>query len=224
MRIVYSSGNRKSSIYRSILSIILGIVLIIWPNETADYMIIFIGAVIFIIGLISFSISIRMRDKIKREMAKTGDSTNWRNSPYANSLASVNGIGTMILGLILIIFAPVFVKIVMFLLGIILIIAALGQFVMLGAAKQLGHVAPVNYLFPVLIMLSGVVIIINPFKTVEGLFILFGATLIFYGITDSINQIRMHRFQKHNAEPGNINNKEHNGKDDIEDADYEEID
>lgn len=223
MRIVYSSNNYKNSIYRSILAIIVGVGLIVWPHVAANYMIVLIGALFFIIGLVSFITSYRLRAKMQRDLQVNGETNGQERNPYVRRLISVNGIGSMILGAILMLFPEAFVSIVMFLLGIILIIAAVGQLVMLGAAKQLGYVSPISYLFPILILGAGVVIIVNPFNTVAGIFILFGATSIFYGVTDLFNQYGINKMRKRNFEHNSFNNDKTKREDGTEDIDYEEI-
>lgn len=223
MKIVYTSSNYKNSIYRSILAIIVGIVLIMWPHVAANYMIILIGAIFFTIGVISFITSYRLRAKMQRDLQINGDTNHQERNPYVRRLISVNGIGSMVLGAILMLFPSAFVSIVMFLLGIILIIAAIGQLVMLGAAKQMGYVSPISYLFPILILAAGVVIIVNPFDSISGIFVLFGATSIFYGVTDLFNQYGINKMRKHNTDHEQSNTRKSNGNDHIEDVDYEEV-
>lgn len=90
-----------------------------------------------------------------------------------------------------------------------------------GSGRQFGYVAPISYLFPVIILIAGIIVLFDPFSSAEGVFILFGATLIFYGITDLVNQYAINKLRKSNDEKEKIQRMD--GAQDVEDADYEEV-
>lgn len=203
MQIVYTSTNLKGAIYRAILAIILGLVLVIWPGAALKYIIMLIGVIFLVTGLITFTLSYRNRKE------------------QAPRLAPFSGVGSIILGLLLVCIPSVFATIFMFVLGFILVIAAVGQFVTLMAARQLGYVSPVSFLFPVLILIAGIVVLFDPFKSAESVFILFGITAIFYGVTDLMNQYSIRKMRHASEEKERIVKME--GQPDIEDADYEEV-
>lgn len=204
MHIVYTTTNFKGAISRAILAIILGLVLVIWPGVALRYIIMFIGVIFLITGLIAFIVSNKNRED------------------HRKSFVPFSGIGSMAFGLLLLCLPSAFVAIFMFVLGFILVIAAIGQFVTLGAARQLGHVPVVSYLFPVLILVAGILVIFDPFKSVESVFILFGITAIFYGVTDLLNQYSINRMRKASEEKEKIVKME--GEPEVEDAEFEEMD
>ena len=74
---------------------------------------------------------------------------------------------------------------------------------------------------PVIILIAGIIVLFDPFSSAEGVFILFGATLIFYGITDLVNQYAINKLRKSNDEKEKIQRMD--GAQDVEDADYEEV-
>ncbi len=178
MQIVYTTNNFQGATYRAILAIVLGIVLVIWPGAAVRYIIMLIGILFLITGLIAFIISNRNREDHRR------------------SLVPFSGVGSMVLGLLLLCLPSTFATIFMYLLGFILVLAAVGQFVTLSAARQFGPVSPASYLFPVLILIAGVIVLFDPFSSAEGVFILFGVTAIFYGLTDLLNQYKINRLRK----------------------------
>lgn len=120
-----------------------------------------IGIVFLAIGIIAFIISSRNRDEHQR------------------SFASLERNRKCYLGLLLVCLPSTFATVFMFLLGFILVVAAVGQFVTLAAARQFGRIAPVSFLFPVLILIVGIVILFDPFSSAESVFILFGITAVF---------------------------------------------
>lgn len=203
MQIVYTSTNFKGAVYRAILAIILGLVLVIWPGTALKYIIMLIGLLFLITGLIAFIISNRNREERQK------------------SLIPFSGIGSMALGLLLLCLPSTFATIFMFILGFILVIAAVGQFVTLAAARQFGYVSPVSYLFPILILIAGIIVLFDPFTSAESVFILFGITAIFYGVTDLINQYSIRRMRKANEEKEQIVKMD--GEPDVEDAEFEEV-
>lgn len=53
MQIIYSSTSYKRSVIKSIIAIVLGLILVLWPTEVLNYTVKIIGAVFFITGLVS---------------------------------------------------------------------------------------------------------------------------------------------------------------------------
>ena len=202
MQIVYTTSNFKGGIYRAVLAILLGLALLIWPADALKYVVMLIGIVFLAIGIIAF-ISSRNREEHQR------------------SFAPLSGIGSVILGLLLVCLPSTFATVFMFLLGFILVVAAVGQFVTLAAARQFGRIAPVSFLFPVLILIVGIVILFDPFSSAESVFILFGIPAVFYGVTDLLNQYSIRKMRKASEEKEKI--VKMGGDSDIEDAEFEEV-
>lgn len=203
MQIIFSSGSYKRTMVRSIVAIVTGIVLVLWPTEVLNYTVKIIGAVFCVAGIVSFLVSLRDQ----------GD-----GSP--RGLTSFNGIGSIILGILLWVMADTFTNILMYLLGFILVVAGIGQLVVLTSARRFGQISGMSYLFPVIVLLAGVVIFANPFSAKEGIITFFGAISIFYGITDLINQRRINQMRK---EAHESEQQQKMGGGEIEDAEYEEI-
>ena len=202
MQIVYTTSNFKGGIYRAVLAILLGLALLIWPADALKYVVMLIGIVFLAIGIIAFIISSRNREEHQR------------------SFAPLSGIGSVILGLLLVCLPSTFATVFMFLLGF-MVVAAVGQFVTLAAARQFGRIAPVSFLFPVLILIVGIVILFDPFSSAESVFILFGITAVFYGVTDLLNQYSIRKMRKASEEKEKI--VKMGGDSDIEDAEFEEV-
>lgn len=209
MKIVYNSASYNNSIFRAIFSILLGVALVLWPDVALDYIVMLVGALFLITGLVSFAASYRNK-----------------NGERAGGLLSFSGIGSIILGLLLISLPSTFTKILMFVLGLLLIIAAVGQLTSLSMARKFGYMSsPVSYIFPVLIFIAGLVVIVDPFSSAESIFMLFGVTAIFYGITDLVGQYNINKQRKQTLKREQKEREERVGNQggDVEDADYEEI-
>lgn len=208
MQIVYTSSNFKGAVLRAILAILFGIVLITWPEQALVYIVMAIGLVFLITGIAAFVISNKHR----------GDSN--------KSVVPVSGIGSMVLGVILICIPLTFAAVLVFMLGLMLVIAAIGQFFTLSLARQMGAVSAVNYFFPILILAAGIIILFNPFETVAGISkgasILFGVMAIFYGLTNFWNNYLLYKYRHSTGKEEKIV-KVDRGEADIEDAEYEEV-
>lgn len=203
MQIVYTSTNFKAAVYRAILSIILGLVLVVWPGAALRYIIMLIGVIFLVTGLIAFIVSNRNRED------------------HRKSLVPFSGIGSMVLGVLLLSLPSTFAKVFMFILGFLLVLAAVVQFVTLSTARKFGHISLIHYLFPVLILITGIIVLFDPFQAEKTVFILFGIAAIFYGVTDLLNQHSIKRMRKGFEEKEQIVKMD--GVSDVEDAEYEEV-
>lgn len=203
MQIVYTTSNYKSAVSRALLAVLLGAVLLLWPETALRYIIMLIGLVFVATGLISFILANRYRSAAR-----------WSAAPFS-------GIGSLAFGVLLLAWPSFFVGIFMFLLGFILLVAAVAQFVALSAARRMGHLALLSWVFPVLIFVAGVVVIFDPFESARSVFILFGITAVFYGLTDLFNQYRIRKLRRASEEQERI--RRLNQEEAIQDVDYEEV-
>lgn len=203
MKIVYSKTTYRNVGYRALIAILMGVVLVVWPDVALKSLVMFIGFLFLFSGIMASIISYCRQQAEERQ----------------GSMFSMNGVGSIILGVLLISVPLFFTTILMFLLGGILVLAAIAQLAGLSMARQMGNVSVVNYIFPVLILLAGLVVIFRPWGSAAYVVIILGYTAIFYGITDLISHYQINKLRKrHDAEQ-----KSHS-RADIEDADYEEVD
>lgn len=205
MKIIYSSASYKNSILRSFFAILIGIGLVIWPDTALEYIIILIGIIFLATGLLSFLTSYQNRD----DSGQRG-------------LMSFSGIGSMVFGVVLIAIPDSFVKVLMFILGFILVVAAIGQMVVMTKIKKYsGTTYTFSYIFSILILISGIVILFDPFKSAQSIFILFGITSILYGITSIVGQYKLNKLRKSGEMRGD--NRSYDDHQKVEDVDYEEV-
>jgi uncharacterized membrane protein HdeD (DUF308 family) len=171
-------GRLTNSTVRSALAIILGLVLVLWPEVAIYYLVITIG-ILFILPGIFALLAYFTRDK---------DVENPRTFP-------LEAAGSILFGALLVIIPNFFVNTLMYLLGILLLIGCIQQLVSLIRARKWAFVSWVFYIIPVLLILVGIIILSNPFTVVSSTFIVFGVACIVYGISELINA---YRFRKRN--------------------------
>lgn len=207
MKIVYTTSNIKGAILRAILAILFGVVLIVWPEQALSYIIMLIGVAFLATGIVAFVLASKRRSEANQ------------------GILPFTGIGSMVLGIILICIPLTFAAVLVFMLGLILVIAAISQFFTLSIARQMGPVSLLSYLFPTLILVAGIVILFNPFETVEGISkgasILFGVMVIFYGITSLWNHYLLYKYRASTTHENSFDRIDRHH--DVEDADYEEV-
>lgn len=204
MKIIYSKTTYRNAVYRALISILIGIVLIIWPHVALKTIVIVIGALFLLTGMMAFIMSYRQQQAAQR----------------SDGLLSLNGIGSIILGILLVSIPLFFTTVLMIILGCILILAAIAQLATLAAARQFGPIAAIHYFYPIIILLAGLIVIFKPWGSAEYVVIILGATAIFYRLTDLISQYRINKLRK-KAHATEQQNKM--GGDSIEDTDYEEV-
>ena len=132
MKIVYSKTTYRNVGYRALIAILMGVVLVVWPDVALKSLVMFIGFLFLFSGIMASIISYRRQQAEERQ----------------GSMFSMNGVGSIILGALLISVPLFFTTILMFLLGGILVLAAIAQLAGLSMARQMGNVSVVNYIFP----------------------------------------------------------------------------
>lgn len=203
MQIVYTTSNFKGGIYRAVLAILLGLALLIWPADALKYVVMLIGIVFLAIGIIAFIISSRNREEHQRSFC----SLERNRKCYFGITAGMSAVY----------FCDRFYVSP----GIYFGGRCCRTICDPCRARQFGRIAPVSFLFPVLILIVGIVILFDPFSSAESVFILFGITAVFYGVTDLLNQYSIRKMRKASEEKEKI--VKMGGDSDIEDAEFEEV-
>lgn len=167
------------SLVRAISSILIGLLLVVWPETAIVYLVIAIGVLFFIPGLFS----------IVTYAAKG------RNAGMPFPIVSI---GSLLFGLWLMVSPAFFVGILMYVLGIILVFAGISQIINLVNVRTWAQVGIGYFVVPVLILVAGMVVLLNPFAAASIPFIILGVSCMVYGITDMLNRFR---FRKKEEQP-----------------------
>jgi len=158
--------NTKNSYLRGIMTIALGSLLLFVPGLTMQTVMIAIGVLLVISGLVTMILS-----NIKRSRAMNGF---W----------SVQGVTTIIFGIIFIASPSSMIKLFVIFLGIILLI--LGFFQLVGSLGTLTRSpwAWIFFLMALLTLAGGVFLLTDPFKSAEKILPFLGALLMLNGISE----------------------------------------
>lgn len=168
-------------LYRSILSIILGILLLAFPEVSLKYLVYVIGAFTILMGT-STLISVNKSKAEPKSLQRT--------------LMTTNGAINLVLGIILIIAPTFFLGFLMTIIGLFIIIAGLLQLFLIWQRKRSEQeISYTLFILPLLIIAAGFLVLFNPFQTMVTAVTVMGAVILLYGIFEFI--IRM-RFRKLN--------------------------
>lgn len=161
---------------RVIFAVLLGVLLLVWPESALTYLVSIMGVLFLFAGLFTLFVYFSR---------KKGE----RGGPAVIPA----GMGSALLGIWLMYDPAFFVNILMIVLGILLLAAGLQQLISLILVGKRSPVPVVFYLFPSLVLIAGIVVLINPFATAAGALMLFGIAILFYGVTGLINLVKFRK-------------------------------
>ncbi len=180
----------RSSIFRAICAIVIGVLLISKPDSTVQWITVSIGVIFFLSGVISCAAYFNaVRNTDNTEVYDSDGNRITAGKP----VFPIAGIGSILLGLVLALIPGIFVKSLMYVLGAMLILCSASQFVSLIAARRSFRIPVLFWIFPSIVMLAGVVVIVKPMETAGLPLVITGWSMLLYGITECISTLKMHR-------------------------------
>ena len=159
---------------RCVSAIAIGVLLMVWPEAAILYLVIAIGAVFFLPSLFSL-IAYFMKGR------------------QLGMYFPIVSLGGLLFGLWLMISPAFFVGILMYVLGAVLVFAGISQVVNLLGVRSYASVSQGFFVTPILILLAGLIVLVNPFAAATIPFIILGVSSTVYGITEMIN---IYKFRK----------------------------
>ncbi len=182
-----------SSVFRALCAVAVGILLVINPDSTVKGITITIGIIFLVSGVISCLAYLVARRQYIKEISQETEET---AVPPVSPFFPIVGIGSLILGFILALMPETFMQWLMYLLGSMVILGAISQFAMLIGASKFCKLGFGFWIFPVLLLLAGIYIILQPLATASASLFAIGVCLIVYGLSESINSMAIHRERK----------------------------
>ncbi len=180
----------KSSIFRAICAIATGILLISKPDNTVVGITIAIGLMFLISGVISCATYLISRKNAKGTEVYDSEG---RLIMTSRPPFPIVGIGSILLGLILAIIPNMFITSLMYVLGTLIILGAISQFMTLIGAKKMFHVPLWFWIAPSVILITGLFVLIRPMDTAALPLLIIGWCLLFYGVTECVNAIKIYK-------------------------------
>lgn len=191
----------QSSVFRAISALAIGILLIKYPDNTVTWITVAIGCLFLISGIISLVVYYHATRQVSEYKI-----TDTEGNVVAGEKPTfpVVGVGSVILGLLLALTPTVFVTGLMYVIGFILILGAVNQYMNLLNARHYGHVGFGYWIFPSLILLTGLYVIIKPMAPASMAMLVLGWCSLLYGVTELINSLKIHNEKRKYAKAKEI--------------------
>ena len=174
---ISSLFNPTYGIIRSIVALLLGLAIVIWPDIAVAAAVRALGAVMVLVGGISLAINFAGKERL-------------------GSLYAFTGIIAVLFGIVLLVFPDFFVKLLSYLFGVLMIFFSIGEIVNLISIGKNTKVKFTFYIIPILIFILGIVLLTNPFEVVKTLFVVFGIALIVYAIFEMVVALKFRKAYK----------------------------
>lgn len=162
----------KQSLVRSVLALLIGIVLLVWPNEAVHYFFLVFGILLLVSG----------GDSIWRFVSarKSGD--------ILTPLLAM-GICEVLIGAVFVVNPEILMNFLILIFGLILLFVGAYEVILLVSYKQrFGW----YYLLPLVVLLMGILLLVNPFSATQAILVmLFGISVILYGVSGIIDYYRI---------------------------------
>ena len=163
--------NPTYGIIRSIVALLFGLVLVIWPGAAEVAFIRVLGAVMLLIGGVSLGINFLGKERL-------------------GFMFAFSGIIAVAFGIILLAKPDFFINLLSYLFGILMLFFSIGEIATLLSAGKYTKVKFAFYIIPILIFLGGIYMLVNPMEAIKAVFIFFGISLIIYAIFEFVAALR----------------------------------
>ena len=183
----------QSSIFRALCSVIIGVLLLKYPDNSVTWLTMAIGILFLLSGIIAM-ISYWNAKRHAGEFTITDAHGNIiRGTQPAFPLV---GIGSVLLGLTLVLSPDMFVKWLMYILGAMLILGSINQLIVLVAARRYGSIGAFFWIAPIVLLIAGILIFVKPMESAELPMIILGWCMLVYGVTETINSIMVYSLRR----------------------------
>ena len=189
----------RSSLFRAVCSLIVGVLLIQYPDATVMWITIAIGVLFLLSGVISCATYF---NAVRTASAYKITDADGRVVSQGRPPLPVVGLGSLILGALLAIKPAMFVAGLMYVLGAILILGAINQFMALLAARRYGRFSFFYWVCPSLVLLVGLYAIIKPMESAALPLVILGWCSLLYGITEIVNAVKIYSWKKRLEQAG----------------------
>lgn len=187
-----------SYIFRSLCALLIGFLLVCNPTEMTTLIVQIIGGLFVLSGffaIIGYFFNRRRLLQTRERLAALSEA----DGIYIPSLPAVYllvGLGSMALGVVLILWPHLFIDVLMYLLGALLVLTGIYQIVTLFTFRRVAPLSFSLFLLPLCIAAAGMFILFYPLESASLPFTLLGIFYIFYGATEFFYGLRLQHFQK----------------------------
>ena len=183
----------QSSIFRAVCAIVIGVLLVKFPQDGVTWLTMAIGALFLLSGIIAL-IAYWQAKRHAGEYTITDQQG--RVVRGGQPTFPIVGAGSVILGLVLTLSPNAFVNGLMYMLAAVLILGGVTQLMALVAARRLGSIPFGYWVMPSVILLMGLFIVLKPFESAETSLQVLGWCSMVYGVIELVNVLKIYRVRK----------------------------
>ena len=183
----------QSSIFRAVCAIVVGLLLLKYPQDGVTWLTMAIGALFLLSGVIAL---IAYWHAKRHAGEYTITDQEGRVVSGGQPTFPIVGAGSVILGLVLVITPNAFINGLMYMLAAILILGGITQLMSLVAARRLGSVPFGYWVCPSLILLTGLFVMVKPMETAQLPLMILGWCSLLYGVIELVNALKIHSLRK----------------------------
>ena len=191
----------QSSAFRALCAIVIGVLLVKFPQDGVTWLTMAIGAMFLLSGIIA----LLAYWQAKRHAGEyTITDQQGRVVRGGQPTFPIVGAGSVILGLVLTLSPNAFVNGLMYMLAAVLILGGVTQLMALVAARRLGSIPFGYWVMPSVILLVGLFVVLKPTESAELPLQILGWCSMLYGVVELINALKIYRVRK-NSEVKEVN-------------------
>lgn len=185
----------QSSLFRALVAIVVGALLIAYRETATRWLTILIGVLFLVSGIVSCITYYYANERFNKLIAEAEGQTG-ATKPNRPTLPIV-GVGSALLGAILALMPESMIRWMVYLLAVILILGAVSQFVTLAKARSYATVPILYWLFPLIILGTGIYILARPIEAASLPLLVLGWCMVLYGVVEILNTIQVYRMKKY---------------------------
>ena len=180
----------QSSVFRALCAIVIGALLIQFPDNTVKGITVAIGVLFLISGVISCVTYFWSKRHVSEYKIYDAEG---KLLAGEQPTFPIVGIGSAILGLILALTPTTFVSALMYIIGAILILGSINQYINLLSGRRYGHVNWWYWLMPTVILLTGLYVMLKPMAPLATAMLILGWCTLLYGVVELIHALKFYR-------------------------------
>ncbi len=183
----------QSSFFRALVAIAVGVLLIMYPDNTVVGIVVAIGVLFLLSGLVSVLSYVYARRRASEYRIYDAQG---RQIAGQTPMFPIVGIGSIILGGILAAMPATFISALMYVIGAILILGAVNQYFAIIAARHFARLSFGYWVCPTLILLVGVYVVLKPMAPLSTAMYVLGWLSLFYGVVEAVNSFLFYRSKR----------------------------
>lgn len=183
----------QSAVFRAVCALAVGVLLIKYPDNTVTGITVAIGVLFLLSGVLSCLSYIQARRNVSEYKIYDAEG---RLVAGEQPMFPIVGIGSIILGLILALMPTMFVSALMYIIGILLVLGAINQFLALMTGRRYGRIGLWRWILPSLILLTGLYVMLKPMAPLNIAMTILGWTMVVYGVVELVNALKFYSDKK----------------------------